>query len=172
MLKPEDKSMDRRDANGKLLLLFIEVGIFKEISKNKPKRRDTFVEEGKSSAGLESNVAGVLCYLLGWITGLIFYFVSKEDKFVRFHAMQSILFSGALTVFYILVSIIQSILISIAWTTAGGGFALAISGVIGIIMTLVALASLVIWVILMVKAYQHQTFKLPITGNIAEKQFM
>jgi len=48
---------------------------------------------GKSSTGMQPNVAGLLCYLAGWITGLIFYLIEKENKFVRFHAMQSIIVS-------------------------------------------------------------------------------
>ncbi len=43
--------------------------------------------KGKSSTGLEQNIAGLLCYVLGWITGIIFYILEKENEFVRFHAM-------------------------------------------------------------------------------------
>ncbi len=50
----------------------------------------------KTSLGLEENIEGVLCYLLGFITGIAFYLLEKENKFVRFHAMQSIIVFGAL----------------------------------------------------------------------------
>jgi len=53
------------------------------------------MSEKKSSTGLESNVAGLLSYLVGWITGLIFFLIEQEDEFVRFHAMQSIIVFGA-----------------------------------------------------------------------------
>ena len=46
---------------------------------------------GKTSVGLQANVAGLLCYLVGWITGLIFFLIEKENKFVRFHALQSLI---------------------------------------------------------------------------------
>jgi hypothetical protein len=48
----------------------------------------------KASTGLEPNVAGLLCYLVGWITGLVFILIEKENQFVRFHAMQSIIIFG------------------------------------------------------------------------------
>ena len=53
---------------------------------------------GKTSSGMQANVAGLLCYLLGVITGIIFILIEKENKFVRFHAMQSIIVFGGLFV--------------------------------------------------------------------------
>jgi uncharacterized membrane protein len=105
---------------------------------------------GKTSTGLQPNAAALLSYLLGFITGIIFYVIEKDNKFVRFHAMQSILTSGALFVLQIVIAFIPII-----------GPALAF--IVGII-------SLILWVILMVKAYQGEDFKLPIVGDIAEKQ--
>ncbi len=103
----------------------------------------------KTSTGMEPNVAGLLCYVLGWITGLIFYLIEKDNKFVRFHAMQSIVVFGALTV----VSIILSVIPLIGW----------------IISWLLWILALVLWILLMVKAYQNQWYKLPIAGDFAEK---
>ena len=54
------------------------------------------VDLGKSSTGLDAKVAGLLCYVVGWVTGLIFFLIEKENKFVRFHAMQSIIVFGSL----------------------------------------------------------------------------
>jgi uncharacterized membrane protein/ribosomal protein L40E len=108
-----------------------------------------------STTSLEPNVAGLLCYLAGWITGLVFILIEKENKFVRFHAMQSIVTFGALTVVWIVLSVLH-----------------AIVGVHALFWTLEAIASilgLVLWVVLMVKAYQGERFKLPIAGDIAEK---
>lgn len=103
----------------------------------------------KTSTGMEPNVAGLLCYVLGWITGLIFYLIEKENKFVRFHAMQSIVVFGALTI----VSLILSVIPLIGW----------------IISSLLWILGLVLWIVLMVKAYQNQWYKLPIAGDFAEK---
>ncbi len=50
---------------------------------------------GKSSTGLDENVAGLLCYVLGWVSGLVFFLIEKESKFVKYHAMQSIVVFGA-----------------------------------------------------------------------------
>ena len=106
--------------------------------------------KGKTSMGLEPNVAGLLCYVLGWVTGLIFFILEKENKFVRFHAMQSIVTFGTLTV----VSIVLSFIPFIGW----------------IISWLLSVLGLILWIILMIKAYQGQKYKLPWAGTIAEKQ--
>jgi len=109
-------------------------------------------EEKKSSTGLESNIGGLLSYVLGWITGLIFFLLEEKDEFVRFHAMQSIIVFGAITVG----SIVFGILFMIPFLGAIlGGF--------------LWIASVALWIILMVKAYQGERFKLPIAGDLAEK---
>jgi uncharacterized membrane protein len=104
----------------------------------------------KSSTGLEENVAGLLCYVLGWITGLIFFLIEKDSKFVRFHAMQSIIVFGVLSV----VSIVIGWIPIIGWGISG----------------LISLLALVLWIVLMIKAYQGEKFKLPWAGDLAEKQ--
>ena len=104
---------------------------------------------GKTSTGMAPNVAALLSYLIGIVTGLIFYLVEKENKFVRFHAMQSIVTFGALFVL---------------------GMALTVIPVIGwAMLPLLWVLDLVLWILLMVKAYQGETFKLPIAGDFAEK---
>jgi uncharacterized membrane protein len=103
----------------------------------------------KSSTGLDENVAGLLSYLFGWITGLIFFLVEKDSKFVRFHAMQSIVVFGTFTV----ASIVFRLIPFIGW-------------VLQIILSILAL---VLWIILMIKAYQGEKYKLPWAGDIADK---
>jgi uncharacterized membrane protein len=103
----------------------------------------------KTSTGMDENVAGLLCYVLGWVTGLIFFLIEKKNKFVRFHALQSIIVFGVLT----LASIILTWIPIIGW-------------VIGWIIWVLAI---VLWILLMVKAYQGEKFKLPWSGNLAEK---
>jgi len=116
-----------------------------------PKLEETMTKDlGKTSTGMQPNIAALLSYLLGFITGIIFYLIEKENKFVRFHAMQAMIAFGALFVLQIVLGFIP---------------------VIGLILLpLVGIASLVIWIILMIKAYQGEKFKLPIVGDIAEKQ--
>ena len=110
----------------------------------------------KTSTGLEANVAGLLCYVLGWISGLVFILIEKENKFVRFHAMQSIVTFGAITV----VSIALSIL----------GLIPFIGVVFNIINWIIGVLAFVLWIILMVKAAQGTMYKLHWAGNFAEKQ--
>lgn len=105
-----------------------------------------------STTSLEPNVAGLLCYLAGWITGLVFILIEKENKFVRFHAMQSIVTFGALTVLWIVFGILWFIPVV-------GALLSAIGWILGVVL----------WILLMVKAYQGERFKLPIAGDIAEK---
>lgn len=107
-------------------------------------------------SGLGGNVAGLLCYLLGWITGLIFFLIDKRP-FVRFHAMQSIVTFGSLTIINYLL----------------GGFLsflpYALFRMLRSLTSLVSLAGLVLWILLMVKAYQGQYYKLPVVGDYAEQ---
>ncbi len=95
----------------------------------------------KSSTGMEENVAALLSYVAGWITGLIFFLIEKDSKFVKFHAMQSIITFGAC----------------------------AILSFVPFLNWVIWILALVLWIILMVKAYQGQKFKLPVIGDLAEK---
>lgn len=103
----------------------------------------------KSSTGMEENVAALLSYLVGWVTGLIFFLIEKESKFVKFHAMQSIIVFGGLFI----INLILSYIPIIGWI---------LSAIIGIV-------ALVLWIVLMIKAYQGNKYKLPGIGDLAEK---
>lgn len=109
-----------------------------------------------TQTGLQPNVAGLLCYLLGWISGLIFYLVEK-DRFIRFHAMQSIITFGA-------TFIIHQILYRVIWALSFRLWALA-----SLINTLFWIAEFGLAVFLMVKAYNGERYKLPTIGDLAEK---
>jgi len=103
-----------------------------------------------TSTGLKQNVAALLCYILGWITGIIFLILEPNNKTIKFHAIQSILVFGAL-------SVIGGLL---GWIPFIGRY---------FITPLVAIVGFISWVILMVKASQGGKFKYPIAGNYAEK---
>ena len=110
-----------------------------------------------ATSGLEENVAGLLCYILGWVTGLIFFLIDKRP-FVKFHAAQSIALSIGLIVVYIAVGFVFGMM-----SFAHLGFlALAMYPIVGLLV-------FVLWIFLMYKAYQHEKFKLPFIGDIAEK---
>ena len=113
-------------------------------------------EKGKTGTGLEPNVAGLLCYVLGWISGLVFLLLEKDDKFVRFHAIQSIAVFGAITAFSFAVGMFSLI------PFLGTAF-LIINSLIGVL-------AFILWIVLMIKAYQGQNYKLPWAGDFAEKQ--
>lgn len=120
-------------------------------------------EVGKTSTGLEPKLAALLSYILGIVTGVVFYLIEKENKYVRFHALQSILFSVSYFVVWVALSILLAILRVIP--VAG----LVFVTLIGIAYAVLGLGWLVIWIILMVKAYSGEKYKLPVIGDIAEK---
>jgi len=114
-------------------------------------------------AGLSSNVAGALCYLVGLITGIIFLAIEpyRRDKFVRFHAFQSISFNVVFIVFWILWN---------NFAMAGFfsfGFLWTIFSLVG---TLISLAIFIYWLFLMYKAYNNEMYMIPVIGEFAAKQ--
>jgi uncharacterized membrane protein len=103
----------------------------------------------ETGTGLEPNIAGLLCYIGGWITGLIFFILEPKNNWVRFHAAQSIVTFGAITVAGILLGWIPVI---------GSVFAVLIS-----------LLGFILWVVLIVKAHRGERYHLPWAGEIAER---
>ena len=104
----------------------------------------------KSALGLDENIEGLLCFALGFITGIVFLVLEKENKFVRFHAMQSLATFLPLFVISMVIGIVPIIgpIISILITPLG----------------------LILWILLMYKAFRGERFKLPVVGDFAEKQ--
>jgi uncharacterized membrane protein len=105
----------------------------------------------KTSTGLDANLAAALTYLVGFVSGIVFLVIEKENRFVRFHALQSVLAFGAITLLWVLLNAVPLL-----------GFVL---GVLVIIP-----GSAIIWLFLMFKAYQGEEFKLPIVGSIAAER--
>lgn len=111
-----------------------------------------------SSLRLDQNLAAMLSYLLGWVTGLIFFNLEKENEFVRFHAMQSIVTFGgffALAALFLVLSWIPVI-----------GVIFWLFWVVGWLWVFIAL---VVWVVLMVRAYRGERYRLPWIGKFAER---
>ncbi len=104
--------------------------------------------------GMQPNIAAGLSYVLGWVTGLIFFLMEKQNRFVRFHAMQSILFFGGLTVIRIVLSVVDFIGVPFL-----GGLIWFVVGIIG----------LVGYIVLLINAFQGKYYKLPVVGDYAEK---
>lgn len=112
---------------------------------------------------MPSNVAATLCYLLFWLTGIIFLVVEpySRDRNVRFHAWQSIFVFGGLFALHIALTIVSIV-------------ASQILGILGILFSmlllLLHLGGMVLWIVLMIKAYQGQRWVLPVVGPMAEEK--
>ena len=128
---------------------------------------------GKSALGLEGNIAALLGYII-WPVALVCVIIEKENKFVRFHAIQSLLYHAAIIVVIIVLMVVSVILgiVGLAASSASdaGG---AIGGILGSLISLVwmviVLAYLAGLIFAAVKAYGGNWFKLPVVGNMAEK---
>ncbi len=127
---------------------------------------------------MDPKVAAAISYI--WIVGVVFFIIEKENKFIRFHALQSILFGvanaiimGVLAIIAVILTVVFSIGGAAAATASGSGgigtLVQLVVWVIWLIFWLIGLAMFVGLIYAAVKAYQGQTFKLPIIGNIAEK---
>ena len=113
----------------------------------------------KTKLGLDENIEAVLCYVFFWVTGIIFYVVEDENKFVRFHAMQSILVFLPL---WVLAWIFGGFFGVWGWGP-GWYFMVWISWLIWVL-------TVILWLILMLKAFIGEKFKVPIVGDLAEEQ--
>ncbi len=111
--------------------------------------------------GMQANVAAGLSYVAGWITGLIFFFGEKQNCFVRFNAMQSILLYVGLTVVYVVVYVLT---VALAFSGLG-----ALLVLLGLVIWLIGLGGFILWIILLINAFQGKYIKLPIIGDYAEK---
>jgi len=125
----------------------------------------------KATFDLEENIASVLCYVLVWVTGIVFYLVEKKNKTVRFHALQSFLTFLPLSILGWLFGWIGSP--SITYGTYYGyavptGYNPGIPALIWLSWAIWAITA-ILWIIFVIKAYQGEKFKLPIIGDIAEK---
>ncbi|HEY3132201.1 MAG TPA: zinc-ribbon domain-containing protein [Acidobacteriota bacterium] len=116
------------------------------------------------SADLQRNVAGLLCYILLFISGILFLLIEpyNKDKFVRFHAFQSIFFFIAWVVIGVLANVVGLIVTAIL---PGPLDFLSV-----IFQSLVTLGLLFLWIFLMYKAYSDEMYRLPVIGDFAAKQ--
>lgn len=112
----------------------------------------------KTSLKLGENTKVALCYLLLWLSGIIFYLTEKQDKNVRFHAMQSILIFLPLNIIMILIAAPQRFFYN-PW----------ISPSLAGISWFLRVVLVVLWILFVFNAYQGQKFKIPIISGIAKK---
>jgi len=109
-------------------------------------------ENKKTVMGVAENLEALLCYALGWVTGLVFLLLEQKNAFVRFHAMQSLVtFLGLFVLSFVL------------------GFIPVLGMLVGLIVWPL---SVVLWIVLMVKAYKGERYKLPVVGDFVEQQLL
>lgn len=112
-------------------------------------------------SGLAPNIASLLCYICSPITGIIFLLIEKENKDVRFHAWQSLVFGVAYIVLIILLEILAFIM---------GMIASVLGIIIGFFIPIVMLAAFIVWIVCLVKAYQGERWKIPVIGEFSAKK--
>lgn len=111
------------------------------------------MENTNKGTGLPQNTAAALTYLLGFVTGILFLLIEKQNKFVRFHAMQStVLFGGYFVLNWVL------------W------FIPVVDVIWGLLSIPLGLLLFVLWIYLMYQAYQGVEYKLPVVGDFAAQQ--
>ncbi len=116
--------------------------------------------QANPAAGLQANIAGALCYILGFVTGIAFLVLDpyKADRFIRFHAFQSIFLSAAWLAVYFALSVVTVVMPSFLWR------------LFWLVSSLASLGFLLLALLGMFKAYNHERFKLPVIGDLAERQ--
>ncbi len=113
------------------------------------------------SSGIEPSIAGVLCYLCFPITSLIFLLIEKEDKEIRFHAWQGVSLGVCFYVALLTLQIFETIM---------GAIASVLGVIIGFFLPILWLATIAVWIMCLIKAYQGERWKIPILGDFAAKQ--
>ena|SRR6185369_10188786 len=125
------------------------------------------MQNQKSALGLDGNVTALIGYIVG-IVALVLIFIEKDNKFVRFHALQSVLWSVGMCVGIFVVAIIGFILAMILGQVSG-----ALGSIVGLLVMLLYLAMILALlgglIFAAIKAYGGAMFKLPIVGGLAEK---
>lgn len=110
---------------------------------------DESSSNGPTSTGLEQNIAGLLCYLFSIVTGILFLILEKENRFIRFHAMQAVI----TFIFFAGISIVLNFIPIIGLLIS------LLLGPVGFFLT----------IFLMIQAYQGKKYKLPYIGDLAEQ---
>ena len=115
------------------------------------------------------SVMAALSYVLGFVSGIVVFLVEKEDRFVRFHAAQSIALSALLFVASIALTVVQTFVFALFFSSATAGLGAILSLVLGLVWLVVGLGAFVAWLYLIVRAYQGATPRIPIAAGIADR---
>ena len=109
----------------------------------------------KSVFNLDEKIAGLLCYALGWVSGIFFLIADRENRFVRFHALQSTIWFGILSILSAILGILRHIWL-IGW-------------LFGLLASLLGIVCFVSWLVLMFMAFRGTQFKIPVLGDAVEE---
>lgn len=120
----------------------------------------TAIPQGPTSTGLSANVAGLLAYILGPLTGVLFLVIEKENRFVRFHAAQSIAVGLALIALSIAFSILSAV---VAVVPILGWIVALLAGLVFAFLTFV------LWIVLMLRAFRGCEWEVPVVGRYARR---
>jgi uncharacterized membrane protein len=126
------------------------------------------VQTGKSSTGLDENLAALLSYVFGWVSGLVFFLIEKDSRLVKFHAMQSILLNAAALILGLVLWFCW-VFVTIIFASINDTLGSLVGLVLGLLLFVFWIGMLIAVVLCLVKAYQKQYFKLPVIGSFAEK---
>ena len=126
------------------------------------------VQTAKSSTGLDENIAALLSYIVGWVSGLVFFLIEKDSRLVRFHAMQSILLNAVAIIIFIVLWVV-SLVVWVITTQLPGILGGLINIVVFLFWLVIGLGILIAVIMCLIKAFQGAYFKLPVIGNFAEK---
>ncbi|MFO7926520.1 MAG: DUF4870 domain-containing protein [Halobacteriota archaeon] len=124
---------------------------------------DLETERESTASGLDPNVAGALSYLLGPITGILFYVLEPDDEFIRFHAAQSTIVFGGLFVVSVVLSVVMTVL---AFVPVIGWI---FGALVGLVSLVVSLVGVVAWLFLMYKAYSGAMYEVPFVAPHAHR---
>jgi uncharacterized membrane protein len=115
---------------------------------------------GPTSTGVDPRLAALLCYTAWWVSGLIFLIIEQQHRTVRFHAAQSLVLFGGLSVIIGVLSVMSvgMLMVSSGAFQAARGF-----------VYLVWIAAVAIWLVLMYRTYQGQTWRVPFAGGLAAR---
>jgi uncharacterized membrane protein len=123
--------------------------------------------KGASTTSLKPNVAGLLCYLGFWVTGVIFLFIERKNKLVRFHAMQSLVTFGILNIIWGIANSFRGW--GLVWAWGLGGFWSPAYIAATAIFIIFFVLWWVFWAIGMYKAYHGKPYRIAAFSNLAEK---
>ncbi|MWG36772.1 DUF4870 domain-containing protein [Halomarina oriensis] len=122
-----------------------------------------------NETGMDANVMAALSYVLGFVSGLVVYLVEKEDRYVRFHAAQSMALSVLLFVASIVLTVAQTLVFGLFFSNATAGLGAILSLGLGLVWLVVGLGGFVLWLYLIVRAYQGATPRIPIAAGLADR---